>query len=324
MSQFSERLDWQLSVEDLLSRFGTPEGDLALELSCDVTDTFGGETVSAPNVGSVVVMKSLTMGFQASSCSLTPQPFPSHVMVWIARGDGTKLLKEQIRIGTFSAVPALVRRDGAREEGRPIGVRFHGVTGTRLVWKIPTVLREILATAQKKGNGSSEVGRHNSNSPLDRLELRVTYATAGGVSVSKAITLPVEDENGAKERERLRLQLTTSSKSLNVGDSIVLHARSNFPLTEFHFLLHSHGQIVTSRRIGASVATGSKLVTFDELVTMELTPLATAVIWMVDPKRGKVVTAKSHIVVKAQKKSAVNENCRNCKFRTLKIIFFPF
>ena len=92
---------------------------------------------------------------------------------------------------------------------------------------------------------------------------------------------------------------------LQVGDSVIFHARSNFPLSEFHFILYSHGQIVTSQRIRSN--SGSRLVTFDAMATSEMTPSAKGMIWMAD-RDGRVVSAETTLVVGSQDKKAVSSS----------------
>ena len=90
---------------------------------------------------------------------------------------------------------------------------------------------------------------------------------------------------------------------LQVGDSVIFHARSNFPLSEFHFVLYSRGQIVTSQQIKSN--SGSRLVTFDAMATSEMTPSAKGMIWMAD-RDGRVVSAETTLVVGSQDKKAVS------------------
>ena len=68
--------------------------------------------------------------------------------------------------------------------------------------------------------------------------------------------------------QRDESELIGSESPLQVGDSVIFHARSNFPLSEFHFVLYSHGQIVTSQQIKSN--SGSRLVTFDAMATSEM------------------------------------------------------
>ena len=95
-----------------------------------------------------------------------------------------------------------------------------------------------------------------------------------------------------------------------VGDSVIFHARSNFPLSEFHFVLYSHGQIVTSQQIKSN--SGSRLVTFDAMATSEMTPSARGMIWMAD-RDGRVVSAETTLVVASQDKKAVSSIYQNWK-----------
>ena len=105
--------------------------------------------------------------------------------------------------------------------------------------------------------------------------------------------------------QRDETELIGSESLLQVGDSVIFHARSNFPLSEFHFVLYSHGQIVTSQQIKSS--SGSRLVTFDAMATSEMTPSAKGMIWMAD-RDGRVVSAETTLVVASQDKKAVSSS----------------
>ena len=71
------------------------------------------------------------------------------------------------------------------------------------------------------------------------------------------------------------------------GSSIILHVRSNFALEDFHCLVTSRGQLLTTRLISMG---NTKLKTFDEIVTFSMAPEATFLIWHVD-NWGRTISA---------------------------------
>ena len=68
-----------------------------------------------------------------------------------------------------------------------------------------------------------------------------------------------------------QLQITTSTKKPMLGQSIILHIRSNFVLDDFHLVVTSRGRLITTRLISMG---HTKLKTIDEIVTFSMAPEA--------------------------------------------------
>ena len=182
-------MKWKIRLEDVIRLFGSHRGNLLLEFSVDVTDGVGGETVSG---GSETLLFSapLDIGFSASDC-LVDRDFPSSLVVWVKRGDGSKLTRDEIQFGSLKVTPSI-----AGVAGSPPGVRFRGVSGERLLWRVPLSLKE-LDLADVEG---------------DSLKLNVEFSTVDSVSRSREIEIPLRERGG----DRRRLHLQTSSNSLKV------------------------------------------------------------------------------------------------------------
>ena len=72
------------------------------------------------------------------------------------------------------------------------------------------------------------------------------------------------------------------------GGNIILHVRSNFVLDDFHCVVTtSKGKLLTTRLISMG---NTKLKTFDEIVTFNMSPEATFLVWHVD-NWGRTVSA---------------------------------
>ena len=84
----------------MLDTFGRAHrGNLLLEFTAEVADEATGETVSTFS-RTLLAKRELDIGFAASECSIGRQ-FPSSVMVWVTKGDGSKLAKDDIKFGSF-------------------------------------------------------------------------------------------------------------------------------------------------------------------------------------------------------------------------------
>ena len=114
----------------------------------------------------------------------------------------------------------------------------------------------------------------------------------------KQVTLKAEFENLETESKLLlfppevepdgpQLQITTSTKRPMLGNRIILHVRSNFALDDFHCVITSQNKLLTTRIITMGF---TKLKTFDEIVTPEMAPQATFLVWHVD-NWGRMVTS---------------------------------
>ncbi len=90
-----------------------------------------------------------------------------------------------------------------------------------------------------------------------------------------------------------QLQVTTSTRRPMIGGSIILHVRSNFVLEDFHCVVTSGGRLLTTRLISMG---NTKLKTFDELVSYNMAPEATFLIWHVD-SWGNLVSASLTVSV---------------------------
>ena len=126
-----------------------------------------------------------------SDCSVD-RHFPSSLMVWVRRGDGSKLTKDEIKFGSFKIASSVAGVAGSQP-----GVRFHGVAGdNRLLWRVPLSLKD-LGLEEVKG---------------ESLKLNVEFSTVDSVSRSKAVEIPLREREG----DRRLLHLETSSKRLKV------------------------------------------------------------------------------------------------------------
>lgn len=103
-------------------------------------------------------------------------------------------------------------------------------------------------------------------------------------AVDELLLLPPADGKGQKPQ----LQITTSTKRPMFGGSIILHVRSNFMLEDFHCVVTTaKGTLLTTRLISMG---NTKLKTFDEIVTFEMAPEATFLVWHVD-NWGRTISA---------------------------------
>ena len=190
--QFRSKMKWKIRLRDIVGLFGGHRGNLLLDFSVDVTDSVGGETVSARS-RTLLFADALDVGFSVSDCSLD-RHFPSSLVVWVRRGDGSKLTKDEIKFGSFKIVPSV-----SGVAGSPPGVRFHGVSGdNRLLWRVPLSLKRM-DLAEVKG---------------ESLRLNVEFSTIDSVSRSRVVEIPLRERRGEEERRLLHLE--TSSKRLKV------------------------------------------------------------------------------------------------------------
>ena len=83
-------MKWKIRLRDVVGLFGAHRGNLLLDFSVEVTDSVGGETVSAPVSRTLLFADALDLGFSVSDCALD-RHFPSSLMVWVRRGDGSKV-----------------------------------------------------------------------------------------------------------------------------------------------------------------------------------------------------------------------------------------
>ena len=100
-------------------------------------------------------------------------------------------------------------------------------------------------------------------------------------SQAKLLLFPPEKPDGPQ------LQITTSTKRPMLGSRIILHVRSNFALEDFHCVITSKNKLLTTRIITMGF---TKLKTFDEIVTPEMAPQATFLVWHVD-NWGRMITS---------------------------------
>ena len=87
--QFRSKMKWKIRLRDVLGLFGVHRGNLLLDFSVDVTDSVGGETVSAVS-RTLLFADALDIGFSVSDCSVD-RHFPSSLVVWVRRADGSKV-----------------------------------------------------------------------------------------------------------------------------------------------------------------------------------------------------------------------------------------
>ena len=87
--QFRSKMKWKIHLRDVLGLFGVHRGNLLLYFSVDVTDSVGGETVSAVS-RTLLFADALDIGFSVSDCSVD-RHFPSSLVVWVRRADGSKV-----------------------------------------------------------------------------------------------------------------------------------------------------------------------------------------------------------------------------------------
>ena len=80
---------WKMHLRDVVGLFGAHRGNLLLDFSVDVTDSVGGETVSARS-RTLLFGDALDIGFSVSDCAVD-RHFPSSLVVWVKRGDGSKV-----------------------------------------------------------------------------------------------------------------------------------------------------------------------------------------------------------------------------------------
>ena len=86
-----------------------------------------------------------------------------------------------------------------------------------------------------------------------------------------------------------RLQMTTSTPEPRVGNNVILHLRSNYDLTtDFYLIVMSGGRLLTSKQDSMG---SFKLKTFDQLITTEMTPSVTFVLWNLDSRGAFVHTS---------------------------------
>ena len=109
-----------------------------------------------------------------------------------------------------------------------------------------------------------------------------------------------------------QLQITSSTKKPKLGENIILHVRSNFDLEDFHCIVTSRGRLLTTRLISMG---HTKLKTFDEIVTFNMAPQATFLVWHVD-NWGRMITASVTVPIFAHNRGHLG------KKNVIKNIFF--
>ena len=141
----------------------------------------------------------------------------------------------------------------------------------KLVWDLPNSLKN-----------------HSSRLAPDfrkvELEAKLTYSL-DSIKTETTSTLILQPPKLAPFGPQL--QITTSTKKPMLGSNIILHVRSNFNLNDFHCVVTSRGRLLTTRLISMG---HTKLKTFDEIVTFNMAPEATFMVWHVD-NWGRMVTA---------------------------------
>ena len=105
-------------------------------------------------------------------------------------------------------------------------------------------------------------------------------------SSAELLLFPPEKPDGPQ------LQITTSTKRPMLGNRIILHVRSNFALEDFHCVITSKNKLLTTRIITMGF---TKLKTFDEIVTPEMAPQATFLVWHVD-NWGRMITSSVSVL----------------------------
>ena len=160
-------------------------------------------------------------------------------------------------------------------------------------WKVnlPIVKKRIIDLLKKQGND-----RLNQISPAS-FTLKATFSSGGTSRDSELVLLPLDSispKNSRISRKRtsnLNLQLMTSTKNPRVGESIILHVRSNHFVDDFHCVIISTitNRVLTTRQV--SMGDYLSLKTFDEFITLEMAPSATFIVWHVDDSSGAIVYA---------------------------------
>ena len=170
--------------------------------------------------------------------------------------------------------------------------RFYG---NRHMWQVtvPNLKRQLGRTLQKgPGVGVASV------------TAKATFNTMSDISAEAELVLvPHQDDGGHAPR----LQLTTSTPEPRVGNNVILHLRSNYDLTnDFYLIVMSGGRLLTSKQDSMGF---TKLKTFDQLITTEMTPSVTFVLWNLD-SRGAFVHTSLTIQSVAKTNTTVSRKCK--------------
>ena len=199
------------------------------------------------------------------------------------------MTRSQLENGELLVEISLQRTDGRTEQvSPPFPVRRRSkFYGNRHMWQmtVPNLKRHL----GLKDEGDKEVAS---------VTARAIFTTFGGSSDgrrlearSELVLIPYAPPsvNSTKVHHVPRLQLTTSTPDPRVGQNVILHLRSNYDLgSDYYLTVMSGGKLLTSKQDSMGF---TKLRTFDELITSDMTPSVTFVLWNLDSRGSFVHTS---------------------------------
>ena len=199
------------------------------------------------------------------------------------------MTRSQLENGELLVEISLQRTDGRTEQvSPPFPVRRRSkFYGNRHMWQmtVPNLKRHL----GLKDEVDKEVAS---------VTARAIFTTFGGSSDgrrlearSELVLIPYAPPsvNSTKVHHVPRLQLTTSTPDPRVGQNVILHLRSNYDLgSDYYLTVMSGGKLLTSKQDSMGF---TKLRTFDELITSDMTPSVTFVLWNLDSRGSFVHTS---------------------------------
>jgi len=292
--KFSGQLKWVLPMREIEDYICDDGGESWVEAKVKVTaaltDHSNGEQVEG-FAEARVTRKNLNMGFSVPSPSIFHHDMPFHTKIWIQRGNGEPLRRKQLRNGELMMEINAQWSDGRRDVVSPkFPVRRRSqFSGNRHLWKttIPSMKHRLLS-------------RRKAGVELASVTATATFSTLNGIVASADLQLLPQTNSTVFVP---KLQLTTSTANPRVGENMIFHVRSNFDLKDFYLVIMSGQRLLTSKPVGMLY---TKLKTFHEMVTSDMTPTATFIIWHIDSQGTFVhtsltvqTTAKSNTTISA-------------------------
>ena len=289
---------------------GQDYANAELKIVATLTDYLNGERVEGYGTTSVT-RKDLNMGFSIPSPSMFQYDMPFHasvsnksimeftkrfyerthfLQIWVQKGNGHPLSRSQLQFGELLVELNLQWSDGQKDQiSAPFPVRRRSkFYGNRHEWQVtvPSLKRHA-----EKRSGKAEIAS---------VTATATFSTSNGLkSSANLVLLPENNSTYAMPR----LQLTTSTHDPKVGENMIFHVRSNHFLEDFYLVIIADGRLLTAKPISMGL---SKLRTFHERITSDMTPSVSFVLWHID-KSGTLV--HTSLTVQTTSKTNTSVSC---------------
>ena len=156
--------------------------------------------------------------------------------------------------------------------------RYLGFKSDAHVWKVSLLFRDFLRSTRQLKR-------------IQKLKLQGSFQ----IHLSGRTVDDFASEELLVERNRSShiLSLTTSSSKIKVGQNIIFHTRSNYPLSDVHFIIEAAGRIVFHRDLNVG---NSKIITFDAIATDDMIPDSKAIVWHLSREKA-IVSASCQLKI---------------------------